>query len=88
MRILTDWFPATNKPVRAGEYLTRFSPADHMPLMLIWNGTSWMSSSGYGYSRLFQWRGLAFDPAAAEECADAESPDPTNPRRGWWVPQP
>lgn len=85
MRVLTDWFPATTKPARNGEYITRLSAKDALPTMLVWNGHCWHSKFGHVQYFNFEWRGLAFDPAAAEECDDAESPDPTNPRRGWWA---
>jgi len=90
MRVLTDWFPATTKPVRDGLYLSRVDSDSTLMWMLPYRCGKWMASHG-----LFpldyqdrEWCGLAFDPVAAEECDDAESRDPTNPRRGWWVPQP
>ncbi len=81
MQVLTDWFPVDTVPARVGDYLTRFGPHDNLPCILTWTGTHWKSIREYRGP--FEWRGLAFDPAAAEIETDAE-----NGRRGWWVPKP
>lgn len=87
MRILTDWFPVGVNPVRKGFYLTAAVDSTVVTVRY-WTGAHWELS---GFQHAFpplMWAGLAFNPAAAVESVDAESPNPLNPRRGWWVPQP
>lgn len=68
LRVLTDVYPPHIKPVRDGWYLTGVYLEYGMVLREFRHG-SWRYSDGTavapGYSH--HWRGIAFNPAAAEE---------------------
>lgn len=82
MNVITPWFPPTTKPVRDGEYLTRIDRWDEFPTPMRWSVDRWIGirHSPIGNQNL-EWRGLAFDPAAAVECEGGGM-------RWWWVSQP
>ncbi len=57
MSEVTDWYPASVKPVRVGWYECQFHIGT---LIRYWNGNIWVSDSsrfGYGWAPL-PWRGL------------------------------
>ena len=67
MRVLTDWFPGTVKPVREGPYLVEFWRG-HQGGVLHWNGSDWLEAPSMAPCPELlrsRWRGLAFNPEAA-----------------------
>lgn len=67
---LTQWYPATTKPVRDGRYQVKLAPDWHV-VLLEWKGGKWRVETWpyrsnepllLRYWPKMQWRGLAQDP--------------------------
>jgi hypothetical protein len=75
---VTDWFPASIKPVREGVY-QRFDPQTKAVVYSRWNGKYWcLNSSEFQLAEKaiirtsypdLRWRGLAQDPSLKEGAA-------------------
>ena len=66
MRVLSDIYPADVLPVRDGWYLTRIVGGEFW-LLVAFRAGHWRNDIGMPMNgRPREWRGLAFDPAAAE----------------------
>lgn len=66
MRVLTDWYPATIKPVRPGLYLAQWFADGEETYLDLFDGRNWCDHSGQSFMNApIRWRGLAFDPEAA-----------------------
>ena len=65
MRVLSDVFPPEIKPVRDGWYLTRIVGGEYW-LLVAFRAGDWRNDISLPMNgRPREWRGLAFDPAAA-----------------------
>ncbi len=67
MSKVTEWYPASVKPVHRGEYDCLYNFSIDKPRRLYWNGFEWINPltrrrSPFGWSG-DQWRGLAEKPA-------------------------
>lgn len=83
MNVLTGWFPASVKPVRTGDYLTRLKVCA-IPVLCRWNGSEWRYASGD--ETMYQhreWRGLAFNPGALPDARTQR--EIQSWAHGWWA---
>lgn len=73
MSKVTEWYPASVKPARDGEYETRVGGDNRIIRRKFWRGKWWFFDrfayhpgwvpSHFGASTFSQWRGLAEKPA-------------------------
>jgi len=64
--MMTDWYDASVKPVRKGEYEVKNTHTPVWPFpatfRATWSGRTWKDSDGDKVSNIIAWRGLKFDP--------------------------
>lgn len=85
---LTGLYTGRVNPKRVGAYLVRFDANVRHGELLWFDGRKWWYRDIEITHRAFHWCGLAFDPAAAQECLDIDVPFSVGMRPGWWVPKP
>ena len=69
MRVLTDWYPGTVKPVRDGFYLLRYRDDLHNGTLRRFFNSAFRYDNGvpFPFTMNIEWCGLAFDPNSVEE---------------------
>lgn len=90
MKVFSPWFQITVNPVRDGVYMVKWW--DGSISLMNWCAGTWHWYDGHPITMQhggdMHWRGLAFDPASAQECIDIDAPFWVTARPGWWVPKP
>lgn len=77
--MMTEWYDASTKPVRKGEYEVKNTHTPVWPFpatfRATWSGRSWKDSDGDKLENIIAWRGLNIDPEAVTfdcECVQCD----------------